>query len=44
MPNQCEICSKKFVPKNYWQKYCSKRCNMLAWAKRELSKKKGVKK
>ena len=44
MPTLCEICQKEFKPKNYWQKYCSKKCGMLAWAKRELEKNKGEKK
>ena len=34
----CEVCNKEFEPKNYWQKFCSKKCKILAWARRELRK------
>jgi len=40
MKKQCDLCSKEFTPKNYWQKYCSKKCGLLSWAKRELKKNK----
>ena len=36
----CVICDKEFAPKNYWQKFCSKKCGLLSWAKKELDKKK----
>lgn len=39
---KCELCEKEFEPKNYWQKFCSKKCKMLSWAKRELKKIKKV--
>lgn len=31
MKRQCKICKTKYTPKNYWQKYCSKKCKMRAW-------------
>ncbi len=38
MNKVCEVCKKEFVPKNYWQKFCSKKCKVLAWARREMKK------
>ena len=34
----CLICGKECLRKRKWQEYCSQRCRMLAWAKRELAK------
>lgn len=38
MEKQCEICQKEFTLNKYWQKYCSPKCKILAWAKKELEK------
>jgi len=38
MLRRCKLCRNDFEPKNYWQKFCSKKCKFLAWAKREIKK------
>ncbi len=38
MTRRCKLCHKDFEAKNYWQKFCSTKCKMLAWAKREIKK------
>ena len=40
---ECEVCGKKKTVTRGWAKYCGRKCNMLAWARREL-KKEGEKK
>ena len=31
----CEVCGKAFVLTVYWKKYCSAKCRLVAWAKRQ---------
>jgi len=36
--DKCLACRHTFERKNYWQKFCSKKCRLLYWAKCELEK------
>src|SRR3990167_4436549 len=35
-PRKCLICQTPYIPKNYWQKYCSQDCKLLAYAKSKV--------
>lgn len=32
----CLMCGKAEKPKVFWQRYCSPKCRLLAWAKRKI--------
>ncbi len=36
MKKRCKVCNKEMKPKNYWQKYCSSKCRIIAWAIKEM--------
>lgn len=36
MNKRCNLCGKDIKAKNYWQKYCSSECRLIAWAVKKM--------
>jgi len=34
---RCEVCRKEIVLVVSWKKYCSAKCRLIAWAKRQVN-------
>ena len=32
---QCEVCKTKVETKIYWRKFCSDKCRLISWAKKQ---------
>ena len=35
----CQVCGKEIETKIYWRKFCSDKCRLIAWARRQEDKK-----
>lgn len=34
---ECLVCKTAFLPKNYWQKYCSQECKLFAYTQKKIN-------